>query len=109
LTTRPDTCLPLKYLLNLIATCAGYSIPTQKEELIFLIFLIALLEVIMLMTIINLFGGSHWVLCYIDPGTGSLILQIILGGFAGLWMILKLFGDRIKQFFGIKSKDEKEE
>ena len=46
---------------------------------------------------------------YIDPGTGSLILQILLGGVAGLWMILKLFGHRIKAFFGISQKGREEE
>ena len=44
---------------------------------------------------------------YIDPGTGSLILQLLLGGVAGIWVILKLFGQRILAFFGKKEKEEK--
>ena len=32
---------------------------------------------------------------YLDPGTGSMLLQMILGGFAGLVVALKLFGRRI--------------
>jgi hypothetical protein len=32
---------------------------------------------------------------YLDPGTGSMLLQLILGGFAGLVVALKLFGRRI--------------
>ena len=55
----------------------------------------------------NIFLG--WIPGYIDPGTGSLILQILLGGVAGIWVILKLFGHRIMSFFGIKPKEEKED
>lgn len=48
----------------------------------------------------------HPVIAYIDPGTGSMILQVVLGGIAGIWVILKLFGQRILAFFGKKPKDE---
>lgn len=51
----------------------------------------------------------YFLLAYIDPGTGSLILQILLGGVAGLWMIIKLFGHRIKTLLGFKPKEESEE
>ncbi len=36
---------------------------------------------------------------YLDPGTGSLILQLILGGLAGLLTIVKLYWSRITGFF----------
>ena len=49
------------------------------------------------------------VIAYIDPGTGSMILQILLGGVAGIWVILKLFGQRIKAFFGISKKEKNQE
>jgi len=39
---------------------------------------------------------------YIDPGTGSLILQLLLGGVAGVWVVFKLWGKRILAFFGVK-------
>jgi len=48
----------------------------------------------------------HPLLAYIDPGTGSMILQVLLGGVAGIWVILKLFGQRILAFFGKKPKDD---
>jgi hypothetical protein len=35
---------------------------------------------------------------YIDPGTGSLILQLLLGGIASAWVVLKLFGRRIREW-----------
>jgi hypothetical protein len=37
---------------------------------------------------------------YLDPGTGSMMLQIILGGIAGLLVAGKLFWGRIVDFFG---------
>jgi hypothetical protein len=35
---------------------------------------------------------------YIDPGTGSMILQVILGGAAGLAVAVKMFWHRIVAF-----------
>lgn len=32
---------------------------------------------------------------YLDPGSGSMILQMILGGAAGLIVALKMFGRRL--------------
>jgi len=52
---------------------------------------------------------NHLPLAYIDPGTGSLILQILLGGVAGIWMILKLFGHRIKTLLGFNPKEKPED
>jgi hypothetical protein len=37
---------------------------------------------------------------YLDPGTGSMILQVILGGVAGLLVAGKLYWARIKEFLG---------
>jgi hypothetical protein len=61
------------------------------------------------MFLMELLFMFHIPLAYIDPGTGSLILQILLGGVAGLWMIIKLFGHRIKTLLGFKSKEEPED
>lgn len=36
---------------------------------------------------------------YIDPGTGSMILQLMLGGVAGLMVIGKLYFQRATEFF----------
>jgi hypothetical protein len=43
---------------------------------------------------------------YLDPGSGSMMLQLILGGFAGLGVILKLSWHRIRGFF-VRTKDDK--
>jgi len=34
-------------------------------------------------------------IAYLDPGTGSIILQVIVGGFAGLAVFFKMFGRRL--------------
>lgn len=36
---------------------------------------------------------------YLDPGTGSMILQLLLGGIAGALVVGKLYFERIKLFF----------
>lgn len=36
---------------------------------------------------------------YIDPGTGGMLLQLMLGGFVGLLIILKLYWQRLKALF----------
>ena len=41
---------------------------------------------------------------YIDPGTGSIILQAIIGGIAALGFTIKLYWYKIKSFFKKKNK-----
>ncbi len=36
---------------------------------------------------------------YLDPGTGSMILQLLLGGIAGALVVGKLYFQKIKLFF----------
>lgn len=43
---------------------------------------------------------------YLDPGAGSMLLQILLGGLAGVAVILKLFWHRIKAFFRMGKDDD---
>lgn len=40
---------------------------------------------------------------YLDPGTGSMILQLLLGGIAGAAVILKLYWHRFLNVFKGKS------
>ncbi len=37
---------------------------------------------------------------YLDPGTGSMLLQLRLGGVAGALVVGKLYWHRVKAFFG---------
>lgn len=43
-------------------------------------------------------------LAYIDPITGSVILQALIGGFAALSIAVRQVRERILGVFGIKSK-----
>ena len=38
-------------------------------------------------------------LAYIDPGTGGMLVQLLLGGVAGLLVILKLYWHRLRSLF----------
>ena len=41
------------------------------------------------------------IVAYIDPGTGSMILQGLLAGAAGVVVLIKLFGRRVLRLVGI--------
>lgn len=45
------------------------------------------------------------VLAYLDPGSGSIVLQALLGGIAGLLVAVKMFGRRITRFFKFWDRD----
>ena len=47
------------------------------------------------------------VVAYLDPGSGSMILQIIAGGLAAVAVTAKLYWNRVLRFLRIK-KDEPE-
>ncbi len=42
---------------------------------------------------------------YMDPGTGSLFLQLLLGGVAGAAVILKLYWHRLLRLFGLRREE----
>ena len=43
---------------------------------------------------------------YTDPGAGSMLLQLLLGGGAGLFVFLRLFKEKILQFLGFGKDDD---
>ena len=45
---------------------------------------------------------------YLDPGTGSIILQVLLGGLAGLALAGKLFWHRLLSLLGIRREARQE-
>jgi|EndMetStandDraft_3_1072993.scaffolds.fasta_scaffold85533_2 hypothetical protein len=48
------------------------------------------------------------VLAYLDAGSGSMILQAILGGAAGVFVAIKMFGIRVKNAIFFWRKDDEE-
>ena len=36
---------------------------------------------------------------YLDPGTGSMVLQLLLGGVAGAVVVVKMYWEKVKFFF----------
>ena len=40
---------------------------------------------------------------YLDPGTGAMLLQIILGGVAGALVAFRLYWHRFRSFIGLAS------
>jgi cbb3-type cytochrome oxidase subunit 3 len=45
---------------------------------------------------------------YLDPGFGSMILQLVLAGILGVGVIIRIFWKRIKRIFGKKEEDNLE-
>jgi hypothetical protein len=43
---------------------------------------------------------------YLDPGTGSMLLQVLLGGVAAVAVAVKLYWYRILRIFGIRKDDD---
>ena len=43
---------------------------------------------------------------YLDPGTGSMLLQVILGGIAAVGVAIKLFWYKIRAAIGLSKKSE---
>lgn len=54
----------------------------------------------------SLFLIAEPVFAYLDPGTGGMLIQIILGGVAGLAVAGKLFWHQLKSFFGFGKSDD---
>lgn len=57
--------------------------------------------------ILGMSAGTAY--AYLDAGTGSMILQVLLGGLAGLAIAGKLYWYKLKMFFGYKPKTDTED
>jgi len=51
---------------------------------------------------LSLCTGSAW--AYLDPGSGSMLLQVILGGVAAVGVVLKMYWYRIKAALGFGAR-----
>ena len=63
----------------------------------------------LLIAILLLTTQPAW--AYLDPGTGSMLLQVILGGIAAIGVALKLFWHKIRVALGFSksARTEQEE
>lgn len=46
---------------------------------------------------------------YLDPGTGSMLLQVILGGIAAVGVAVKLYWHKLRAALGMSKKEEPED
>ena len=46
---------------------------------------------------------------YLDPGTVSMLLQVILGGIAAVGVAIKLYWHKLRAAFGMAKKEETED
>ena len=58
------------------------------------------LFVAMFLFVSHLSGGLK---AYLDPGTGSMAIQLLMGGVVALLATLRLYWDRMKTFFTRKN------
>ena len=49
------------------------------------------------LSVLSIDAPAH---AYLDPGTGSMLLQLLLGGVAGVLVVGKLYWHRVKAFVG---------
>ena len=49
------------------------------------------------------------ILAYLDPGSGSMILQMIAGGTAAIAVTAKLYWRRVLKFLRIRKDDEQDD
>ena len=64
---------------------------------------------VFLFTALFLVGITQEAFAYLDAGTGSMVLQAIVGAIAGGLVVLKIYWARIKGFFSASKRDEKSE
>ena len=46
---------------------------------------------------------------YLDPGTGSMLLQVILGGIAAVGVAVKLYWHKLRAALGMRKKEKIED
>jgi hypothetical protein len=61
-----------------------------------------------LLIVLVLLLSPHPAHAYLDPGAGSVLLQILLGGVAGLLVMIRLWWRNLLALFGLESKNESE-
>lgn len=63
---------------------------------------------LLLLLFLIVFGFANSALAYIDPGSGSMLLQSLFGGIAGAVVVLKLYWRQFINLFRRSSRKESE-
>ena len=56
----------------------------------------------------GLFSGFGDKLAYLDPGSGSFLIQLLIAALLGVGIALRASWSKIKGFFGIKSEADED-
>jgi hypothetical protein len=48
-------------------------------------------------------------LLYLDPGSGSILIQVLVAALLGLAVVIRAYWGKIKGWLGIKSKPEEDD
>lgn len=64
------------------------------------------LSIFIALSILCVPGAAY---AYLDPGTGSMILQALIAGLMGALVTIKIYWARIKSFFCASTNDEEKE
>lgn len=59
--------------------------------------------------VVMLILTSTTAMAYLDPGTGSMLLQVILGGVAAIGVAVKLYWHKLRAALGMKKKPTEED
>jgi hypothetical protein len=51
---------------------------------------------------------THTVLAYLDPGSSSMIVQVLLGGLAAIGVTMKLYWRRLLRLLGLRKEIDDE-
>ena len=54
---------------------------------------------------VSIVAGQGQAHAYLDPGAGSMILQLILGGIGGLVVLTKLYWHKVRHFFSRRAQE----
>jgi hypothetical protein len=60
----------------------------------------------LLLVLLVLLAFERPTYAYLDPGSGSMLLQVLLGGAAAVGVIVKLYWQRLRRLFGLRSADD---
>ncbi len=64
---------------------------------------------VFLLIMIAVLDPDHPAYAYLDPSTGTMLLQLVLGGVAGMLVITKLYWYNLKKYLGFRSSKKSAE